>query len=104
MTKQILMIVVAVLILFLTLFIPSEVHSSSEMKTVALGYPFPFFIQDFSRYTPLTFPQKFGFGSPWEDPAKILWLNVLLSFSSIMIVLNCLYHLVFGRKKIKSES
>ena len=92
MRKQILFSVLAITLLIASLFIPKEVHSETEMTAVALGYPLPFLIQDFSRYTPLVFPQEFNFGSPWEDPFKVLWLNLLVSFASSVFLLNGLFY------------
>ena len=92
MRKQILFSVLAITLLIASLFIPKEVHSETEMTAVALGYPLPFLIQDFSRYTPLVFPQEFSFGSPWEDPFKVLWLNLLVTFASSVLLLNGLFY------------
>ena len=94
MKKQLIIILVTAFILVSSLFVPKEVQNDTEMKSVSLGYPFPYFVQDFSRFTPLYFPQKFSFGSPWEDPAKILWVNFTLSFVSVLLTLNILYLLV----------
>lgn len=86
-----------------TLFIPKEVHTQEDMKSLVLGYPFGFYVQDFSRYSPLEFPQQFNFGSPWEDPAYILWGRFIMSYLVIFIILNLLI-LVGRRLRFSSQA
>lgn len=94
--KQALIFFLSGVILVATLFIPKEVYTQEEMKSLVLGYPFGFYVQDFSRYSPLEFPQQFNFGSPWEDPAYVLWGRFIMSYLVIFIILNLL--IVVGRR------
>jgi len=82
--------------LIATLFIPKEVHTQEEMKSLVLGYPFGFYVQDFSRFDPPSFPRKYNFGSPWEVPAHVLWDRFIMSYLVIFIILNLL--IIVGRR------
>ncbi len=103
MKKIVIIAILSVAIIIATLFIPKKVRSQDEMDALVLGYPFSFYVQDFSRFTPLVFPQKFNFGSPWEDPAKILWGQFFLSYFSIFtiqyLVLTVVHHLISVLRK-----
>lgn len=90
MMKQTIIFFLSGMILVATLFIPKEVHTQEEMKSLVLGYPIGFYAQDFSRFTPLEFPQRFNFGSPWEDPAYILWDSFVLSHLIVFAGLNAM--------------
>jgi len=83
------------MVLIATLFIPKPViiNSQEEMKSISLGYPLGFYIQNFSRYSPLIFPYEhsFSFGSPWEDPAKIHIPYFLLSYLIVYALLLLIY-------------
>lgn len=100
-----------IIILVATLFIPKQVYKQEEMKSLPLGYPIGFYIQDFSRYTPLEFPQEFSFGSPWEDPSTIHPVYFLLSYFIVYVILLFIYlitaklvHFLRGyRTKINSD-
>ena len=78
-------------VLVATLFIPKQVNNYEEMKSLHLGYPFGFYEQNFSRYTPLIFPQKFRFGSPWEDPSRFHIPKLLLSYLLVYLLLLVFY-------------
>lgn len=103
--------IVSAMILVASLFIPQKVTSYEQMRSVKLGYPFGFLIQDFSRYTPLEFPQKFRVGSPWEDPARVDWFNFVFSYASVFLILlamralsiSALLRYFWGRRQTKMK-
>lgn len=94
MQKYIVFATLALVLVGATLFIPKTVYSPAEQSAVALGYPFAFYIQDFSRYTPPSYPQSYRFGSPWEDPARILWDRFLMSYFFLLIFIILLHQLI----------
>ena len=83
-----------IVVLVATLFIPKQVYNYEEMKALHLGYPVGFYVQDFSRYTPLFFPQEFNFGSPWEDPAVINIPYFILSYFIVYLLLLLLFRML----------
>lgn len=89
------LLVMSVLLTVLTIILPVAVERQTELDAVRLGYPLPFFVQDFSRYTPLSFPQYFSLGSPWEDPfVAWLWRNFLVSYAIITVLILGGYYLI----------
>ncbi len=92
--KQLSIAAVGLAILIATLFIPKTVYNKDEMKNVELGYPIPFITQDFTRYDP-PFPYRYSFGSPWEDPYRVLWNNFLLSYVTVLLFLEAIF---YGKK------
>jgi hypothetical protein len=86
--KKILMLSIITLgILSSTLFVPTKVHSYEEMKSLQMGYPFPFWVQNMQRVTRIKFPQEIRMGNPWEDPWHILWSKFVASFVAVFCLL-----------------
>ena len=77
--------IVSFIVVLSTLSIPKTVYNSKDKEAVKLGYPISFVTQNFTRYDP-PFPWRYSFGSPWEDPFRISWLNFLLSYLIIFFV------------------
>lgn len=87
-------LVVSAVLTALTVALPVEVDTHEQLEAVPLGYPFPFFVQNLSRYTPLSFPQYFRMGSPWEDPLVAwLWPNFFASYGIIAVLAFGVYRL-----------
>lgn len=91
----------SLIVLLGTLSIPKTVYNKSDMQAVQLGYPISFVMQDFTRLDP-PFPWKYNFGSPWEDPFKILWFNFLLSYL-IVFFITTLVFIGVGRMFVKNR-
>lgn len=77
-------LVVSMVILMGTLFIPRTVYSKEDMQIMQFGYPFPFITQDLSRLDPPTFPRQYRFGGPWEYPFEVSWKVFSLSYATIL--------------------
>ena len=86
-SRHIMLLGVSVVIIFFTLLVPKAVTNKSEMTNLKLGYPLHFVTQDVSNYDPPFFPQNYGFQSIWEFPAKVSWLNGIISLGIILAVL-----------------
>ncbi len=95
--KYFLIAVFSLFILFASLFIPVTVKSQSEMNSVWLGYPISFVNQNL-HYNPPTFPRNYGINSVWENPTKIVWINLIASYLLIFLTT---YFLVILYRKIK---
>ena len=94
--KYLLIGFIALIIVIGTLSIPKTVYNKTDMQTVELGYPISFIIQDFTRLDP-PFPWEYNFGSPWEDPFRISWINFLLSY---LIIFSITTFVVIGVEKL----
>ena len=66
-------------IVFITAILPSEVLVRDQLSAVQFGWPFPYMVQNLSRYDPPSYPYSATFGSPWEDPFKILGANLFFT-------------------------
>lgn len=81
--------VISLFIVLATLSVPQTVYTKEDMSALKLGYPIHFVTQDVSHFDP-PLPWKYSFSSPWENPAKVQWVNFLLSiiltFSAIEIL------------------
>ncbi len=86
-SRQIILIVLAIIILYVTLLVPKSVSDKSEMASLKLGYPLSFVTQDVSIYDPPSFPWTYGLQSIHQFPAQILWLNGIISFIIILGIL-----------------
>ena len=70
-----------------SLFIRQSLRSEEELKSVPMGWPFPFIQQDLSGYTPMSWPQTFRFNAPQEHPVTtdLAWFVMdVLFFSWVM--------------------
>ena len=81
-----------------SLWIPTTVHDRSDMKSIQLGYPIRFVIQDVSRYDPPSFPWQYRIVSPWENPTKLKPLALL---GSLLIALALLELAAIALKRAK---
>ena len=78
-----------------SLFNCTEVNDYSEMEDIRKGFPLKFVSLNLQRYTPMEYPQEFcGLGSPWEDPQKILWLQLVLSFAILFALLYLILYVI----------
>ena len=77
-------------ILCASLFVCTEVNSYEEMAGIRIGLPTAFLSLNAQRYTPLTFPQCFRVGSPWEDSMQVLWRSLSLNFVIVFGALLCI--------------
>ncbi len=74
--------IITVLLLFVS---RSTAYTPSDLRTLELGLPLAWVIQDQSYFDPSSFPYQASFVSPWEHPmtvnllivAGVLWLLVL---------------------------
>lgn len=80
-------------VLCASLFVCEEVNTFEEMADIRLGRPAAFVSVNMQRYTPLTFPQCFRIGSPWEDPMRVHWPAL---FGSFVIVFGSLLGIVWA--------
>jgi len=77
----------------LSLFIPVQAANQAQLSALDLGYPLGFLAQNFSRYTPLVFPEYFSLGSPWEDPIVFLnWPSFLVSWAAMSVVVAIIFY------------
>lgn len=83
--KYLLIGLISLIIVIGTLSISKTVYNKEEMKAVEFGYPISFITQDLTAYDP-PFPWKYSFNSPWENPFKISWGNLLLSHLLIFFI------------------
>lgn len=91
--KNIKILLLAVILVLLSLYIPSLIRNREEMSAVHLGYPIHFIQQDISSLSwgeidSAPFPQRASFVSPWEYPFNFNWLNFI---ASILIVFGLLF-------------
>lgn len=101
--KQVVLSMLAITLILGTLFIPVSVSSYDELESVSLGYPLAFISQDFSRYDPEVYPQSFNFGSPWEDPFRIMWEGLFLSYLIVVSFLNVILIFLVSLKRGRSR-
>lgn len=86
--KYLIIVVVTLIVQLSTLSIPKTVYNDAELRAVKLGYPVSFVTQNFERYQGLSsVPRKYDFGSPQEDPFRVVWSNFLLSYLVIFFVI-----------------
>lgn len=100
MKKVIYTFLVATVLASFSIFLPVKVETREEMKTVKLGFPFPFVTQNISGLSwgesdsaPL--PRRTGFMSPWEDSfhvsKAIFIIDVIIIWVLILLIIYLLY-------------
>lgn len=80
-------LVMSVIIVFISLFLPVTVHSHEELREVRLGLPIHFVVQDQSRYDP-PFPYPMRFYSNLEVPTRVNFIRLVLSIFLVFTVLD----------------
>lgn len=85
--RTFLLLCLAGILMGASLFKCKEVNSYEEMADIRLGLPIAFLAVNMQRYTPLEYPQCFRVGSPWEDPMRILWLEVAIDLALVFAAL-----------------
>ncbi len=79
-------LVLTLIFLFSSLFIPVTINRHEELSDIKLGLPLKFFIQDQSHYDP-PLPWKVSISSALENPTEILWLQFVVSFAIVFIII-----------------
>ena len=75
--KLLFSVVLGIVAIIGTLFIPQTISTKAEQAHVYLGFPVAYVIQNQTRYDP-PYPWRTQFRSIWEDPTEIIWVNLLL--------------------------
>lgn len=79
--------ILSLFIVFIPLVLPKTYYSKQDLINVECGWPFPFTVQDQSKWDPL-FPWQWRcFGSPWENPFHILWPQLLFDIVLTFLIL-----------------
>ena len=85
-------LILSVILVLSTLFIPSMVSDYSYMKNVKFGYPVHFLVQDQSALTPPSYPRYQTLNSPLEHPLNFLFHNFVFSVVIVWaIILSMVY-------------
>lgn len=98
----VLVLVLSVLFVFATVFLPIIVYSPTDLLAVHIGWPLAFIIQNQRPYAP-SFPWQTHLYSVWENPIQILWLqlffNIAIVFGITSLAINYLVILVKTNKR-----
>ncbi len=78
------LVLLSICLVVASLWIPTTVRDRNGMKSIELGYPIRFVIQDNSRFDPPSFPWQYRLVSPWESPTEP---KLLAFLGSVLIVL-----------------
>lgn len=84
---HLLALIISLVLVIISLYLPVIVKTKEELKEVKLGLPLHFIIQDQSRYDP-PFPYQMRFYSILENPTKIFFLKLILSVFLVFIVVD----------------
>ena len=79
-------LILTLIFLFSSLFIPITINKHEELSDIKLGLPLKFLIQDQSHYDP-PLPWKVSISSALENPTEILWLQFVVSFAIVFILI-----------------
>lgn len=82
--------IITVMLLFVS---RSTAYTPSDLRTLELGLPLAWVIQDQSYFDPSSFPYQASFVSPWEHPMTV---NLPLMLVNLLIVAGLLWLLVLG--------
>ena len=96
MKYKIIMIIANLIVLISPIFTFWTVTNKRGLESVKFGFPFPFIIQDQTRYDP-PFPYTMHLQSPIDNPTSINWLALIVSF----LVVNTVLYLFFRLRKRK---
>lgn len=95
-------VMLSVLIVAASVFLPTTVYRESDLLRVGLGLPVRFVVQDQRGYAP-PFPWQTRFYSPWENPTRIMWpqllLNLVLVFGVVSLALHACRSALIRRYK-----
>lgn len=98
----VLVLVLSVLFVFATVFLPITVYSPTDLIAVYIGWPLAFIIQNQRPYAP-SFPWQTRLYSVWENQIQILWLqlffNIAIVFGVTSLAINFLVILVKTNKR-----
>lgn len=94
MLKHFLCLFAGLILTLASLGVPVQVDSHEGLKTVRLGLPFAFLVQDNSRYDPPSFPRKYDFESPWNSPFQFHGSRFAASVLVFTLMLEILTRLV----------
>ena len=98
----VLILVLSVLFVFATVFLPITVYSPTDLLAVYIGWPLAFIIQNQRPYAP-SFPWQTRLYSVWENQIQILWLqlffNIAIVFGVTSLAVNYLVILVKTNKR-----
>lgn len=90
-------LVLSVLFVLGTLFLPITVYSPIDLFQVHMGWPLAFLIQNQRPYAP-SFPWQTHLYSVWENQIHILWLqlflNIAIVFGVISLAINFMIFIV----------
>jgi hypothetical protein len=78
----VLVLVLSVLFVFATVFLPITVYSPTDLLAVHIGWPLAFIIQNQRPYAP-SFPWQTHLYSVWENQIQILWLQLFLDIAIV---------------------
>lgn len=98
--KYLLIGFVSLIIVIGTLSVSKTVHDKGDMKAMEFGYPISFITQDLTAHDP-PFPWKYSFSSPWENPFKISWSDLLLSY---LIIFSITTSVVIGAERLSIKN
>lgn len=100
-TEHFYVIFVTCILLVGTLFVPTTVYTSSQERSIELGYPSRFVVQNSSYDFIETYqtPYTYSLKSPWEHTTRIIWGKFFLSFIIIFSFLEAFLYVLYKLKK-----
>lgn len=97
---NILALLISLILVLVTLYFPVAVSSQEDLRSVELGLPFRFVVQDQSHYDP-PFPATVRFYSILENPTKVDFPKLILSILVVVIVVDMV--LIFLNRVIRKS-
>ena len=75
-------------------FIGTTIKDNAQLLAVRTGFPVSFLEQESALAPPATaFPLRLTALSPWENPTKILWVNLAISILTTGIAIELIWRL-----------
>ena len=68
--------------------------SHDALRTLGFGWPADWLVQDQTQVDPPSYPRQMSFISPWEHPATVHALALLLDLAVALVVLTALWLLL----------